>query len=54
MAPYAEIPILGVIAPKTIDERVDAVIKNLESCGNARPRKVKTLASKDGKVSYTF
>lgn len=40
-----EIPILGVIAPKTIDERVDAVIKNLESRGNARPRKIKTLAS---------
>jgi hypothetical protein len=40
-----EIPILGFIAPKTIDERVDAVIKNLESRGTARPRKVKTLAS---------
>jgi hypothetical protein len=40
-----EIPILGFIAPKTIDERVDAVIKNLESRGNARPRKIKTLAS---------
>jgi hypothetical protein len=40
-----EIPILGFIAPKTIDERVDAVIKNLESRGSARPRRVKTLAS---------
>jgi hypothetical protein len=39
------IPILGFIAPKTIDERVDAVIKNLQSRGNARPRKIKTLAS---------
>ncbi len=40
-----EIPILGVITPKTVDERVDAVIKNLESRGNARPRRVKTLVS---------
>jgi len=40
-----DIPILGFIAPKTIDERVDAVIKNLQSRGNARPRKIKTLAS---------
>jgi hypothetical protein len=40
-----EIPILDFIAPKTIDERVDAVIKNLQSRGSARPRRVKTLAS---------
>jgi hypothetical protein len=40
-----DIPILGFTAPKTVDERVDAVIKNLESRGNSRPRKIKTLAS---------
>jgi hypothetical protein len=40
-----EIPILVFIAPKTVDERVEAVIKNLESRGSSRPRKTKTLAS---------
>lgn len=44
-ADVREIPILGFIAPRTLDERVAAVIENLESRGSARPRRIKTLKS---------
>jgi hypothetical protein len=40
-----EIPLLGLVLPKSADERADAVIKNLESRGNARPRKISTLGN---------
>jgi len=40
-----EIPMLSLGALKSIDERVDAVVKNLKSRGSARPRRIKTLAS---------
>jgi hypothetical protein len=41
----AEMPILGLSGPKTMDEKLDSIIKNLRSRGSARPRKRKTLAS---------
>src|SRR5262245_26830753 len=41
----SEIPILGFSALESVEERVDAVIKNLKSRGGARPRRVKTLSS---------
>ena len=41
----SEIPILGFSALKSVEERMDAVIKNLKSRGSARPRRLKTLSS---------
>jgi hypothetical protein len=41
----AEMPGLAPAEPKTIDERVDAVIRNLATRGQARPRRKKSLAS---------
>ena len=41
----AEMPIIGITAPKTPDERVEAIIKNLASRGHSRPRRRKTLAN---------
>jgi hypothetical protein len=41
----SEIPILSFNALKSVDERIDAAIKNLKSRGSARPRRLKTLAS---------
>jgi hypothetical protein len=44
-ADLREIPILGFIAPKSLEERVKAVIENLANRGSSRPRSVKTLVS---------
>ena len=44
-ADLREIPILGFIAPKSLEERVKAVIENLASRGSSRPRSAKTLMS---------
>lgn len=41
----AEMPIPGIVSPKTADERVDAIVKNLASRSHSRPRRRKTLAS---------
>ncbi len=38
-------PVSAVVTHDTFDERVAAVIENLQSRGNARPRRLKTLAS---------
>lgn len=41
----AEMPIPGIVSPKTPDERIDAIVKNLASRSHSRPRRRKTLAS---------
>lgn len=41
----AEIPILRISSATNIDEKVEAVIKNLKSRGQSRPRKIKTLSN---------
>lgn len=41
----AEIPILRISSATNIDEKVEAVIKNLISRGQSRPRKIKTLSN---------
>jgi len=41
----AEIPLLRISSAKNIEEKVDAVIKNLASRGQSRPRKVSTLSN---------
>jgi hypothetical protein len=41
----AEMPILGITSPKSPDERIEAIVKNLASRGHSRPRRRKTLAS---------
>jgi hypothetical protein len=41
----AEMPIPGIVSPKTADERIDTIIKNLASRSHSRPRRRKTLAS---------
>jgi hypothetical protein len=41
----AEMPIPGIVSPKSADERIDAVLKNLASRSHSRPRRRKTLAS---------
>jgi cobalamin biosynthesis Mg chelatase CobN len=41
----AEMPIPGIVSPKTADERIDAIVKNLKSRSHSRPRRRKTLAS---------
>lgn len=40
---FADVPLLKVINAKSVEERVDAVVKNLASRRVGRPRKVKTL-----------
>jgi hypothetical protein len=41
----AEIPMLGLSLPQTVDERVAAIVKDLARRGQARPRKRATLAN---------
>jgi hypothetical protein len=41
----AEMPIPGIVSPKSTDERIDAIVKNLASRSHSRPRRRKTLAS---------
>lgn len=41
----AEIPLLRISNAKNIEEKIDAVIKNLAGRGQARPRKVSTLSN---------
>jgi hypothetical protein len=41
----AEIPLLRISNSKNIDEKIEAVVKNLASRGSSRPRKVSTLSS---------
>ena len=41
----SEIPVLSFNALKSVDERMEAVVKNLKSLGGARPRRLKTLSS---------
>ena len=41
----AEMPIPGIVSPKTADERIDAIVMNLKSRSHSRPRRRKTLAS---------
>jgi hypothetical protein len=41
----AEIPLLRVSNATTIGEKIEAVVKSLSARGQARPRKVKTLAN---------
>ena len=47
----AEMPIPGIVSPKTADERIDTdkridtIVKNLASRSHSRPRRRKTLAS---------
>jgi hypothetical protein len=40
-----EMPIAGIVSPKTDDERVDVIVKNLKIRRHSRPRRRKTLAS---------
>lgn len=41
----AEIPLLRIASTTNIDEKIDAVVKNLAGRGSSRPRKVKTLSN---------
>lgn len=41
----AEIPLLRISNAKNIEEKIDAVIKNLAGRGQSRPRKVSTLSN---------
>lgn len=41
----AEIPVLRVSTATNIDEKIDAIVKNLAARGHSRPRKEKTLAN---------
>ncbi len=41
----AEIPVLRISSAKNVEEKVDAVIKNLAGRGQSRPRKVSTLSN---------
>jgi hypothetical protein len=42
---FAEIPLLKVSNAKTDSEKIAAIVQNLASRGQSRPRKVKTLSS---------
>ena len=42
---FADVPLLKVMNARSVEERVDAVIKNLASKRACRPRKVKKLAN---------
>lgn len=41
----AEIPVLRISSARNIEEKMDAVIKNLAGRGQSRPRKVSTLSN---------
>ncbi|SDP61307.1 PIN domain-containing protein [Desulforhopalus singaporensis] len=41
----AEIPLLRISNTTNIDEKIDAVIKNLAGRGQSRPRKIRTLSN---------
>jgi hypothetical protein len=41
----AEMPIPGIVSPKSADERIESIVKNLASRTHSRPRRRKTLAS---------
>lgn len=41
----ADIPLLKMSNAQTIQEKIEAIVRNLESRGSGRPRKVKTLAN---------
>jgi hypothetical protein len=41
----ADIPLLRVSNAKTVEEKIDAIVRNLTSRGTERPRKVKTLTN---------
>lgn len=41
----AEIPVLGMSTSVSSDEKIAAIVKNLEARGHSKPRKVKTLAN---------
>lgn len=41
----AEVPMLGMSASVSSDEKITAIVKNLEARGQSKPRKVKTLAN---------
>lgn len=41
----ADIPILRISSAKSDKEKIDAIVKSLTARGNARPRKVQTLAN---------
>lgn len=41
----ADIPILKISSAKSDKEKIDAIVKSLTARGNARPRKVQTLAN---------
>jgi len=41
----AEIPLLRISNAKNIEEKIDAVVKNLAGRGQSRPRKVSTLSN---------
>lgn len=41
----AEVPVLGMSTAVSSDEKILAIVKNLEARGHSKPRKVKTLAN---------
>lgn len=41
----AEIPLLRISSEKNMEEKIDAVVKNLASRGQSRPRKIATLSN---------
>jgi hypothetical protein len=41
----AEIPVLRMSTATSIDEKINAIVKNFAARGHSRPRKVKTLAN---------
>lgn len=41
----AEIPVLRLSSARSVDEKIDAIVKNLAGRGQSRPRKVRTLTN---------
>jgi PIN domain len=41
----AEVPVLGMSTAVSSEEKITAIVKNLEARGHSKPRKVKTLAN---------
>ena len=41
----SELPVIAACAPKSLDERVGYIVRDLRNRGTSRPRKQKTLAS---------
>ena len=41
----AEIPVLRISTANSVDEKIDAIVKNFAARGHSRPRKLRTLAS---------